>query len=152
MGNKPNLAGLAGVLRGLTLYLYNFPEGDHDDPELYKTLYKRIHMILNPNLNFNRRDVQRGKISRCGYSTAELNCLIKKVQLNFCVIFCLFIYFCLRIQNGSVCSIVWWKGWQGRSSLVTEDWGQRKVFLPNRFTQNARQDAGSVSSPVDGVP
>ncbi|XP_050692200.1 DNA-dependent protein kinase catalytic subunit-like isoform X2 [Eriocheir sinensis] len=62
MGNKPNLVALAGVLRGLTLYLYNFPEGDHDDPELYKTLYKRIHMVLNPNLNFNRRDAQRAAL------------------------------------------------------------------------------------------
>lgn len=100
MGNKPNLVALAGVLRGLTLYLYNFPEGDHDDPELYKTLYKRIHMVLNPNLNFNRRDAQRGKISMYDFSTTKLICLVKKMQFIFCLIFCLFFVFTLgfRVQ------------------------------------------------------
>lgn len=62
MGKNTNLIALAGVLRGLTLYLCHFPEGLDDSPALYETLYEHIHKILNPNLNLSRRDAQRGMI------------------------------------------------------------------------------------------
>ncbi|XP_071521265.1 DNA-dependent protein kinase catalytic subunit-like [Panulirus ornatus] len=61
-GSKPDLIALAGVLRGLTLYLHHFPEGLDDDPQLYEYLYKHIHKVLNPNLNLPRRDAQRAAL------------------------------------------------------------------------------------------
>ncbi|MPC30570.1 DNA-dependent protein kinase catalytic subunit [Portunus trituberculatus] len=62
MGQKTDLIALAGVLRGLTLYLCHFPEGIDDDPLLYKTLFEHVRKALNPNLDLHRRDAQRGKI------------------------------------------------------------------------------------------
>lgn len=59
-GSKPDLNALAGVLRGLALYLHHFPEGIDDDPQLFTELYKHIHKVLNPDLNLPRRDAQRG--------------------------------------------------------------------------------------------
>ncbi|XP_042208389.1 DNA-dependent protein kinase catalytic subunit-like [Homarus americanus] len=61
-GTKPDLIALAGVLRGLTLYLYHFPEGLDDDPQLFEHLYKHIHKVLNPDLNLPRRDAQRAAL------------------------------------------------------------------------------------------
>ncbi|XP_069166166.1 DNA-dependent protein kinase catalytic subunit-like [Procambarus clarkii] len=61
-GSKPDLFALAGVLRGLTLYMHHFPEGQDDDPALYEFLYKHIHKVLNPDLNLSRRDAQRAAL------------------------------------------------------------------------------------------
>uniref|UniRef100_A0A0P4W3R0 non-specific serine/threonine protein kinase n=1 Tax=Scylla olivacea TaxID=85551 RepID=A0A0P4W3R0_SCYOL len=62
MGQKTDLIALAGVLRGLTLYLFNFPEGIDDDPLLYKTLFEHVRKALNPNLDLHRRDAQRAAL------------------------------------------------------------------------------------------
>ncbi|XP_063611240.1 DNA-dependent protein kinase catalytic subunit-like [Penaeus indicus] len=61
-GSKPDLSALAGVLRGLALYLHHFPEGIDDDPQLFIELYKHIHKVLNPDLNLPRRDAQRAAL------------------------------------------------------------------------------------------